>query len=178
MSKKAANIVMQIIGGGIILSAGMVAPNAVAPLAKILVKKQKSAKEKEIIQGLNYAKRLKLVRIEQNGEDFTIRLTEKGQKRLTKINLTTPLKQVKWDGKWRILLFDIPNKKTDARNALRQTLRELGMQKLQNSAWVTPWDCSAQFLTMKYVYGIEPYITLVVADSIDEEEKWKKQFKL
>ena len=52
------------------------------------------------------------------------------------------------------------------------------MQKLQDSAWVTPWDCSAQFLTMKHVYGIEPYITLIVADSIDEEEKWKKQFKL
>ncbi|OGL30703.1 hypothetical protein A3F37_03735 [Candidatus Saccharibacteria bacterium RIFCSPHIGHO2_12_FULL_41_12] len=178
MSKKAANLIVQIIGGGLVISAGMVAPNAVVPLAKILIKRQKSAKETEIIQGLNYAKRLKLVKIQQNGSQFTVKLTEKGQKRLTKINLTTPLKQAKWDGKWRILLFDIPNKKTDARNALRLTMRELGMQKLQDSAWVTPWDCSAQFLAMKYVYGIEPYITLIVAGSIDEEEKWKKQFKL
>ena len=45
----------------------------------------------------------------------------------------------KWDGYWRIVIFDIPNKLKRMREALRDLLKGLGFQKLQNSVWIYPY---------------------------------------
>jgi len=44
----------------------------------------------------------------------------------------------KWDGRWRLVLFDLPAAEGTARNRLRNTLRERGFGWLQNSVWVSP----------------------------------------
>ncbi len=43
-----------------------------------------------------------------------------------------------WDGRWRLVLFDVPNSQNAHRNRLRQYLRHKGFGYLQNSVWVTP----------------------------------------
>lgn len=45
----------------------------------------------------------------------------------------------KWDGYWRIVVFDIPNKFLRTRDALRDLLRVIGFHKLQHSVWVYPY---------------------------------------
>lgn len=46
----------------------------------------------------------------------------------------------KWDGVWRLVSFDVPEKKSGVRASLRRKLRELGFGMLQESLWVTPHD--------------------------------------
>lgn len=43
-----------------------------------------------------------------------------------------------WDGRWRMVLFDVPNKQNARRERLRRYLRDRGFGYLQNSVWVSP----------------------------------------
>src|SRR5439155_10688504 len=46
--------------------------------------------------------------------------------------------QRRWDGRWRLVLFDLPNAQSTLRNRLRMQLRRLGFGWLQNSVWISP----------------------------------------
>jgi phenylacetic acid degradation operon negative regulatory protein len=46
--------------------------------------------------------------------------------------------QRSWDGRWRLILFDVPQNRASARERLRRYLRARGFGYLQNSVWVTP----------------------------------------
>lgn len=46
----------------------------------------------------------------------------------------------KWDGKWRLVLFDIPENRRASRDKLRRSLNSLGMGILQASVWISPLD--------------------------------------
>jgi phenylacetic acid degradation operon negative regulatory protein len=43
-----------------------------------------------------------------------------------------------WDGRWRLVLFDVPEQRRATRNRLRHYLRSRGFGYLQNSVWITP----------------------------------------
>src|SRR6266545_239985 len=44
----------------------------------------------------------------------------------------------RWDGRWRLIAFDVPEARRTVRNKLRRYLRERGFGFLQNSVWITP----------------------------------------
>ncbi len=46
--------------------------------------------------------------------------------------------RLQWDGRWRLVLFDVPEASRGARNKLRRYLQERGFGYLQNSVWITP----------------------------------------
>lgn len=80
----------------------------------------------------------------KNGEVY-LRLTSVGQQSLHRDFPLLSLQRQKWDGKWRIVIFDIEEKEKATRNALRAKLQELGFGMLQESVWVTPHDLIADF---------------------------------
>jgi phenylacetic acid degradation operon negative regulatory protein len=43
-----------------------------------------------------------------------------------------------WDGRWRLVLFDVPTVQNTHRNRLRRYLRIKGFGYLQKSVWITP----------------------------------------
>jgi phenylacetic acid degradation operon negative regulatory protein len=43
-----------------------------------------------------------------------------------------------WDGRWRLVLFDVPEVHRNRRNRLRRYLHGCGFGYLQNSVWITP----------------------------------------
>ncbi|MBI2597167.1 hypothetical protein HYW41_03360 [Candidatus Daviesbacteria bacterium] len=92
-------------------------------------------------------------RLEQKGyiergvmeDEVCIKLTELGTKKLTekrnlrkeKALLNLSVKDEKWDGKWRIVIFDIPEVNKRIRQALRETLKVLEFWPLQKSVWIS-----------------------------------------
>ena len=66
------------------------------------------------------------------------RLTETG--RSLALGSRDPLARWKrrWDGKWRMVLFDVPQSKASDRARLRHSLADRGFGYLQNSVWITP----------------------------------------
>lgn len=71
-------------------------------------------------------------------EDRLYRLTEMG--RLHALGGRDPEAQWSraWDGKWRLILFDIPMDRHVQRGRLRRYLRDRRFGYLQGSVWVTP----------------------------------------
>ena len=44
----------------------------------------------------------------------------------------------RWDGQWRMILFDVPQKRASDRARLRRSLADRGFGYLQNSVWISP----------------------------------------
>lgn len=72
-----------------------------------------------------------------------VRLTPKGEAEITRILLRQYKisETVLWDGKWRVVIFDIREKRRSVRNRLRALLAGAGMVRLQDSVWVHPYPC-------------------------------------
>ncbi len=92
-------------------------------------------------------------------------------------NLEPPLKK-KWDGKWHFVFFDIPGKKETARQALRARLQEIGAKRYQNSIFVFPHDLRSCIAPFARFYGIGDAVRFVVAEKIDDAQKFEKEFGL
>jgi len=49
-----------------------------------------------------------------------------------------------WDGKWRLLTYNIPERMRQRRDALREELRRLGYGNLTSALWISPYDLSKE----------------------------------
>jgi phenylacetic acid degradation operon negative regulatory protein len=67
-----------------------------------------------------------------------IRITEKGVAAGQAGRDPEPRWHRSWDGKWRVILFDLPEEQRESRRALRKKLQSNGFGCLQRSAWITP----------------------------------------
>ena len=126
----------------------------IADIPRVLVvsfsRKSLSQKEYLIEMGYNpWQINHTLRRFERSGylqrEGDNLRLTEKGISRMINykvegINFTVG-HNWRWDKKWRIIVFDIPERTRSARDILRGKLHEWGCCKIQNSVFVTPYNC-------------------------------------
>lgn len=81
---------------------------------------------------------------EREDGSIQIILTENGKKKALRYKFDEMGKLKKptyWDGKWRLVISDIPEKFKYKRNALREKLRGLGFIELQKSVFVFPYKC-------------------------------------
>lgn len=106
-------------------------------------------------------------------------LTEEGRRQARKLSLLGSIKfkkPKKWDKKWRIVVFDIPEKDRVFRGILREHLRELRFFKLQQSVFVSPHPFEKVILDLTRLYAAQKYVRVITATKIDNQEKLKKHF--
>ena len=111
---------------------------------------------------------------------FKLVLTSGGKKQAKLLNFfgsaITFKKPKHWDGKWRVLLFDIPEKDRLFRDILRGHLYDLKFRKLQHSVFVSPYPCEKSILELSALYSAERYVRVIKAERIDNEASLKKYF--
>ena len=123
----------------------------------------------------------KLVReIIQPDGSFKLVLTEEG-KRQARIqflfdNSIRFKNSRRWDKKWRIVMFDIPEKERGFRDILREHLRELNFYKLQQSVFASPNPCEKQIAELVSLYRAESLVRIMTVDWIDNEKKLRDYF--
>jgi CRISPR-associated endonuclease Cas2 len=83
-----------------------------------------------------------------------------------------------WDKKWRIVLFDIPEKNKKARDVLRFHLKKMGFFEYQKSVFITPHNCEKEIEFISEFYRIKPFIRIIIATKLDNEFHLKSHFKL
>ncbi len=105
-------------------------------------------------------------------------LTDRGKKRALycKIESMEIRKPKKWDKKWRIVLFDIPEKRKGDRDAFRKWIKKLGFLELQKSFFALPYDCRDEFDFIVEFLGLRKYVRFVVTDDIDNDAYLKSRF--
>lgn len=77
-----------------------------------------------------------------NHDEVYLRLTSVGKERVVRDFPMLSLASKPWDGRWRIVIFDIAETEKNSREFLRDKLRQLGLGMLQESVWITPHDVS------------------------------------
>lgn len=96
-------------------------------------------------------------------ENLAYRLTNKGKQKAIWESVT--IKDEKWDGKWRLVIFDIPEKRKQARNLLRSSLKEWGFVHWQKSVWATKANCTKALRNFIRQVGIEDWVIVLESDN-------------
>ncbi|MBU1159648.1 CRISPR-associated endonuclease Cas2 [Patescibacteria group bacterium] len=123
----------------------------------------------------------KLIKEKENKDGtITLILTDKGKEKALTYNLDDmEIKKPKqWDKKWRIVLFDVPEKARKIRDAFRDHLKNLGFYEFQKSVFVHPYDCQDEIEYLIEFYDARKFIRFVTADKIDNELHLKHYFRL
>lgn len=138
--------------------------------------------KKKIENSFTYLKKKQFLEIirEKNGR-IQVKLTNKGKKRLMEYSLDTIKieKPKKWDGKWRVLTFDIPvypKRYNAAREALRSKIKELGFYQIQKSVWVYPYECEDEILFVAEMFQVQQYIEILLVEKVLHTDVLKKVF--
>jgi phenylacetic acid degradation operon negative regulatory protein len=97
-------------------------------------------------------------------EGSKYRLTEKG---FTELYLKFPFFRYlkdKWDGKWRVISYEIPEKKREIRDRLRREMQGWGLGPWHRSFWLTPHPIINTLKTLTSQKEEEKYIQAFEAD--------------
>ncbi len=112
---------------------------------------------------------------EENNKTF-FSLTPKGQGLAGLLKFAAG--KLKWDKRWRVLIFDIPEKQKYKRDRLRTKLDELGFRKMQQSVWITPFPLPESFTDFISELRVRPYLYALTVEAINRENEFKKLFGL
>ncbi|GEM_PF-870548 len=110
-------------------------------------------------------------------------LTDKGKRRLaayvvsdTGKLLTQRRKHLLWDGRWRLVIFDIPEKDRRKRDAVRDALVGSGFLTLQKSVFAYPFPCTPLIHSLVEAYNLGTNVQLLIADIIENEAQTLEYF--
>lgn len=119
-------------------------------------------------------------KIEKKGEIY-IRLTAQGSKKITRDFPLLSLQKRKWDGKWRVIIFDIEEVNRNARDGLRKKLKELGFGMIQKSVFISPHNVIGDMLEFIANVGLKDVVYTFEASNLatgDVKELANKVWKL
>lgn len=105
-----------------------------------------------------------------SGQNDYARLTPKGRKKATTLKLESDTSLLpNWDGKWRIILLDLPESRKAERESLRYLLKKAGFVCLKNSAWISPFPLEHLFTNIKKDLGLTTEIMIMTTSELDPE---------
>jgi hypothetical protein len=129
------------------------------------------------LEKVRYLKKHGLVQTFVQNKEKYIEITPKGLDRInllkTEIAIPRPLL---WDGKWRVVIFDIPDNKKTARDVFRGKLIVLGFEKIQESVYAYPFECSLEISQLSLMCGISKGVLVMVSEIIQGEEEIIEKF--
>lgn len=122
----------------------------------------------------------KLVDIQEENGVQRITLSTLGKRRIYKYaldDLTIP-KQKSWDGRWRVIIYDVAEGKKNLRDVFRSNLQSLGFLKLQGSTWLYPYPCEDQVTFLREYYNVGNEVIYIVAIRLEDDAPYKDYFGL
>lgn len=135
---------------------------------------------KEFIDIIRYMKQQRLIdTLQLPDKTVKITITEKGKRRVRQVEVNEMAIPVpsEWDGRWRVVLFDIPERKRQSRDALVRKLKDMGFAQVQRSLWVFPFPCQAEIEFLKHAFQVEPYVLFAEMSYIDIHNTLAKHFR-
>ncbi len=114
-------------------------------------------------------------------DDGKLLVSEKGNRALaTVIQRLAGMsaRNTRWDGKWRIVAFDIPETMRVSRDKLRNVLRRSGFKQLQQSVWVFPHECGELTVLLRTDSRLASRVVVAVSDSVQTHLDLRSLFRL
>ena len=122
----------------------------------------------------------KLVSVQENQDGVLIlKLTDNGKLKVLSYNFEKMrINPGLWDKKWRVVVFDIPEKLRRGRDALREKLKNIGFYELQKSVLVFPYECQNEIEFLIEFFNLRKYVRYGILESIDNDLHLRRIFRV
>ncbi len=159
-------LVLGLLGG--VVSIAAVAPNIFAAYGTSFREKRYYGR-KEFEKQFRYLRAKKYLTSKKTEQGYHLTLTAHGRSIILHNTAKTIriLKKGTWDGTWWIAMFDIPRRHNAARNALRERLKAIGMELLQNSVFISQYPCREEIWFAAKVLSVSSYVKIAHIDSLE-----------
>ena len=106
------------------------------------------------------------IKIKNLENKSAIMLTKKGINKAWKASFKMYKKEKRKDGKWVMLIFDMPEKNRKSRDLLRSILYNLGYKLFQQSVWMTPYNVSEKTEKSLQLYNLDKYVKIFLIENV------------
>lgn len=117
-------------------------------------------------QIIYYLKKNNYIKVKNLENKKAIIVTKKGLSKALKASFKIQKMEKRKDGKWIMIIFDIPQNHRKARDLLRSVLKNLGYKMFQQSVWVTPYDVSEKTEKLLQIYSLDKYVKIFLIEEL------------
>lgn len=182
-------LVLSLLGLGTFLAATILMPTLPMAVKPILDEYKRRQREKDLKEWNRFnmprlrqtLKRLyqqKIIEIEQQDGMATIKLTDRGRVKFLQYKMEEMMveKPPRWDGKWRLIIYDVEKKKKFASDSFRRLLKKMEILRLQKSVYLTPYPCEEQIEFLRQYFGIGKDVLYLVVQKLENDSVYEKYF--
>lgn len=150
-------------------------------LTKNISRIKKDLTKQKASNTFNYLKRRGLIEVKREGYDVRIALTKEGKKiagkyQIDDLEIERPKK---WDRKWRLVIFDVPNSTRFIRDVLRRKLKEWRFYPLQKSVWIHAFNCKAEIELLREFLGLNKrQLQVLEVTKLEDDQLLRKFFRV
>ena len=180
-------LILEVIGLSLVAGGGHplrpTLPIMINSIAKILKEIKKiNVEEEKLKKSLEKLEKREIIDLVEENDKVYVYLKDNDNKYILKYSIKALLefkrKKKKWDGRWFLVFFDVPEIQRNKRNYLRRFLKQLGFYPYQKSVYLFPYECEEEVKLIKKIVEGGKYMKYVVAEKIEDEEEAKRFFKL
>lgn len=169
-----------VLGGTVLFSPNF--PIIIGSIIK-LIEEIKGVKipKKKAIRVLKQLEKRQLIKIDRKNDEIYVTVKDKNNTSILKYSLKEVLELKKkkvWRGRWFMVVFDIPEEERSKRNYLRGFLREIGFYPYNQSVYVFPYECEKEISLIKKIVEGGRYISYIIAERLENENRLKTFFGL
>lgn len=179
--------VLKLVGTGAFVAASLVAPGLPLVLKPFIDEQRKNEYEvwkrfniPYLRRTLNRLAQQKFVEITEKNGMQVVKITESGKRRVLKyaIDELAVEKPNTWDGRWRLVSYDIPRRQDRVRTLFREYLRAWGFYPFHESAFLHAYPCEKQIAFLREYLGIGEYVRIFTVVHIENNQPFKSFFGL
>lgn len=130
-------------------------------------------------QRIDYLKREHYIEIKKEKGERLVRLTSKAKYEILRLRFAEHMQIARgkrWDKKWRLLIFDVPEDQKKYRDFFRKLLKQNGFRMWQFSVWIAPYDPEPHLHHLLQYLGIADFYELIEVDCTKCTPRLKKKF--
>jgi len=149
-------------------------------ILKETAKEWRKIDEKKLREEIRKLYQNKWIEKKENPDgSYTISLATKGKlKALTYHFLEMKIERKNWDDKWRIVVFDIPEEKKEAREFFRKKLKELEFYQFQESVFIFPFPCEKEIKFLREIFEVPDEVKIILAQKVENEDDLREMYGL
>ena len=161
-----------------VVSIAILAPNALQVLQMFNSKNKRYRSPRYVESVIGRLIKKKLIAVRMDSGEKILEVTPLGERTLLRAGVYKIPKRKSWDGKWRIVMFDVSEKRKMTRERIREELRGFGFVRFQDSVWVFPYECNELIALRKADVLIGRSVRYIIADYLENDALLRKHFGL
>lgn len=162
---------------------GGISPSILIDYLQDLFKSIKTYQEKnkKLLRVLKTLEKKEIFDLQEKDGKVIVCLKDENHPKIVEYSIKSLLdfkKKKKWNRKWFLVFFDVPEVQRNKRDYLRRFLNNLGFYQYQKSVYLFPYECEKEVELIKKIVEGAKYMKYIVAEKIEDEDKAKDHFKL